>query len=482
MTRALLILGLFIAVGCDRRTAEPVKPTTDPVGSSAEHYTESVPSRALAFPAVAAAPKPIGPLPAGASCMTAECHAEYSRAPQIHSPVAAMACDSCHAGDVGGHKFPLKRDAVQTCTFCHTVSGTQPVEHKALEQGCLSCHQPHTSKAKFLLKTDTVEQTCATCHAIPLQKYAHEPFLKGQCTVCHQPHQADNAKLLRIGDKSKQCFSCHSDLGTSMATASVVHKPASQDCNTCHNPHTTAFPHHLKVAVDQNCLSCHEDIRKHVDQSNVKHAAMVTGDRCANCHNPHASNQPKLLAQRMDQTCMTCHDKPVTASDGHTIQNMKPVLSSQFLHGPIKTGSCSACHDPHGSKFPNLLEKNFPKSFYTSFDVAKYDLCFGCHNSQITLKEQAGGLTNFRDGDRNLHFVHVNRDDKGRTCKTCHSIHGSNLPNHMASEVPFEGSNWAMPIEFVKKENGGSCAPGCHVPKTYSRDGPATVPTTRGAP
>lgn len=482
MTRVVLILGLVSILGCDRGTSEAVKPTTEPTASSTEHFTNVTPGRALAFPVVAQAPRPTGPLPAGASCMTAECHADYSRAPQIHSPVAQLACDSCHAGDVGGHKFPLKRDANQTCTFCHSVSNTESFQHKALEQGCLSCHQPHTSRAKFLLKADTVERTCATCHEMPLQKFAHEPFLKGQCTVCHQPHQADNKALLRVSGGSKHCFTCHGELGTAMTAATFVHKPAGQDCNVCHNPHATAFPHQLKTPIDQNCLSCHDKIAKALKESNIQHSAMVTADSCANCHNPHASDQPALLAHRMDQTCLTCHDKPLPATDGHTIPNMKPVLASQFLHGPIRAGSCSGCHDPHGSKFPGLLDKAFPRTFYTSFDEAKYALCFTCHNSQLVLEEKAQGLTNFRDGEKNLHFIHVNRDDKGRTCKTCHAIHGSNLPNHMATEVPFEGSNWAMPIEFVKKADGGSCAPGCHVPKTYTRDVPTTLPTTRGVP
>jgi predicted CXXCH cytochrome family protein len=183
----------------------------------------------------------------------------------------------------------------------------------------------------------------------------------------------------------------------------------------------------------------------------------------------------------MDRVCLTCHDKPVQGSDGRAIASMKPVLTqSKFLHGPIRAGSCSGCHDPHGAKFAGLLARQFPDTFYTRFDVKKYELCFSCHEPEMVLEEKTATLTNFRDGQTNLHFVHVNRDDKGRSCKTCHSLHGSNLPNHMASEVPFEGSNWAMPIEFEKKENGGSCAPGCHVPKTYTRTAamPTTAPTT----
>jgi predicted CXXCH cytochrome family protein len=180
----------------------------------------------------------------------------------------------------------------------------------------------------------------------------------------------------------------------------------------------------------------------------------------------------------MDKTCLSCHDKPLVAADGHTIPNMKPVIAgSRFLHGPIRSGDCSGCHDPHGARFPNLLDAAFPKTFYARFDLGRYQLCFNCHDSAMVLQPRTTSLTNFRDGDVNLHYVHVNRDDKGRSCKTCHAVHGSNLPNHMASQVPFEGSSWAMPIEFEKRPEGGACSPGCHVPRTYT-PGPTTAPAT----
>jgi len=118
-------------------------------------------------------------------------------------------------------------------------------------------------------------------------------------------------------------------------------------------------------------------------------------------------------------------------------------------------------------------------TFYTKFDLKKYDLCFTCHEANIVLTSKTTTLTNFRNGEVNLHFVHVNRDDKGRSCKTCHDVHASNLPNHMALSVPFEGSGWAMPIEYEKSATGGSCAPGCHKPRTYDRTA-TTMPTTRG--
>ncbi|HVT88697.1 MAG TPA: cytochrome c3 family protein [Tepidisphaeraceae bacterium] len=472
---------LLISAGCDRDSERPAEPTTGPVGSSMEHFDSATTKQVMAFAPTKAAPKPTGALAKDTSCMTAECHANFSRAAQIHSPVAQHACDSCHDADIGGHKYPLKRNAIQTCTFCHSVSGTQGHQHKVLEQGCLVCHDAHTSQTKFLLKADSVEQLCSKCHEIPLKKFAHEPFVKGECTLCHQPHQSENKALLRGGEGAKECFTCHDGLRVVMSQASFVHKPAAKDCNTCHDPHSTDNPKQLRAPLEQNCYTCHDQVKKHVEGSNVQHAAMMSADKCANCHNAHASDQRDLLKHRMDQVCLTCHDKPIPTKDSHTILSMKSVLGdSKFLHGPIRAGSCSGCHDPHGSKYPDLLEKSFPKTFYTSFELGKYELCFSCHESRMVLEEKTTSLTNFRDGDRNLHFMHVNRDDKGRSCKTCHAIHGSDLPNHMASSVPFEGSNWSMPIEFAKTSNGGSCAPGCHVPKTYSRLTPTTAPATRG--
>jgi predicted CXXCH cytochrome family protein len=183
----------------------------------------------------------------------------------------------------------------------------------------------------------------------------------------------------------------------------------------------------------------------------------------------------------MDQTCLTCHDKDVKSDDGHVVKGMKATLTqSAFLHGPIRAGSCSNCHDPHGAKHDSLLTKSFPTNFYTPFKLEKYELCFSCHEQQLVLQKETASLTNFRDGTRNLHFLHVNNDEKGRTCKTCHSLHGSNLPNHMATDVPFEGSKWAMPINYEKNDAGGSCSPGCHKPKTYVR-GATTQPATQPA-
>ena len=471
---AAVMVAMLLLVGCDHDSNASTSPSEDPVVPAAApaDYLQTG-TTASPPPVVAQAPKPTGPLPKDASCVTAECHASLIHAAQIHRPIAEKSCDSCHADDIGGHRYPLKRGKTETCTFCHAVSGTAEHQHAPLADGCTSCHEPHVSPTKFLLKADNVEQLCMKCHTIPLQKFAHEPFAKGQCTLCHEPHQSANAKLLRGGEGNDHCLTCHTSMRSTFAAAVSVHKPATESCTTCHNPHTSNFAHELKAPVQQTCLTsgCHDKVQQHMDSAPVKHAAMTSDQSCSACHNPHASPQSHLLLARGEEVCGTCHK-----------EMQQTIASSQFRHGPVQQGECSACHDSHGSKHAELLDHSFPKTFYTRFALEKYDLCFRCHDSQLVLTEKTSGLTNFRDGETNLHYLHVNRDEKGRSCKTCHDVHASNLPNHMASEVAFEGSKWAMPIGYERTQTGGTCTPGCHDTKAYDRKAPALkFPTTRGA-
>ena len=65
-----------------------------------------------------------------------------------------------------------------------------------------------------------------------------------------------------------------------------------------------------------------------------------------------------------------------------------------------------------------------------------------------------------------MHFLHIN-GNRGRNCISCHNIHGSKNEHLIADKIPY--GNWAMPMKFVKNENGGSCFPGCHSKKNYDR-------------
>jgi predicted CXXCH cytochrome family protein len=151
------------------------------------------------------------------------------------------------------------------------------------------------------------------------------------------------------------------------------------------------------------------------------------------------------------------------------------LANAKFLHGPLREKNCIACHQAHGSNNPKILDKAFPATFYEPYKAEAYDLCFACHDKKIVLNEKSTD-TGFRNGDINLHFLHVNRE-KGRTCRACHDEHASNQPKHIREEVPF--GRWTMKVQYNETPTGGGCTTGCHVPYKYDRMNPVTNP---GAP
>lgn len=474
---AVLVVATLLASGCKEKKAEKREgPTSQASSDTAMRYVDA-PSKAPVEPALPVfvpadhpAPRPTEALAEGTTCITPECHANFGIADRIHGPLAAGDCFSCHENDTGRHVYPLLRQGNETCTFCHQVGSTQLHRHEALDEpGCMGCHDPHAG-SKFLLIQGTVEATCLECHQLDQGKHPHGPYAVKECAACHQPHESNNSHLLRGGEESEFCYTCHKDTQYTMVNAPFVHEPAKKDCTECHDSHTSDYEFHLKKPIEQLCLDCHTGLGDAISDATTSHAAVFTGESCANCHDPHASGRPNLLRDRQTTLCLACHNQPVKAADGRTIPDMTASVSGKhFLHGPVESGDCSACHNVHGSIHTRLLRQDFPTGFYANFDLQDYALCFSCHPQDLVLAETTTSLTDFRDGDRNLHFLHVNRDEKGRSCKTCHEIHGSDLPRHIATNVPFDNSPWLMPIEFERLPDGGKCAPGCHVAMTYHR-------------
>ena len=94
-----------------------------------------------------------------------------------------------------------------------------------------------------------------------------------------------------------------------------------------------------------------------------------------------------------------------------------------------------------------------------------------------TSHEEVAAMTDFRNGSLNLHYLHVNKPKRGRTCRTCHATHASNQPKHIRTGVPY--GKWEIPIRFNKSDTGGGSSPGCHKPRDYDRQNPVTYPVPK---
>ena len=404
-------------------------------------------------------------LAAQESCQSAQCHATLVQGSVVHE--AAESCDNCHEATATAHPqkgaktFKLTETEPALCTNCHDGLGGKREVHAPFADGsCTTCHSPHaSSNPKLLLKPQ--KQLCFDCHSQPAAAaHPHGPFEAGDCTACHAPHSSDSKPLLaRTGDAL--CVDCHSDVGDLVRAKKVKHPALDDGCTSCHQPHGGAQPKLLAEAGPALCFQCHDDVATKVQKSPVVHAALASAKGCASCHSPHAADQKGLLLQSEKETCLGCHRKIVT-----------PEMT--VVHGPIRDGSCAACHEPHGGTQAKLLVDSFPATAYLPYTDTAYALCFRCHDRDLVKYADTSFATGFRDGERNLHFLHVNNAQKGRSCALCHNLHGGTNDVLIAESVTF--GSWKLPLKFVKSEDGGSCAPGCHRPATYDRKSPTKKP------
>jgi predicted CXXCH cytochrome family protein len=224
----------------------------------------------------------------------------------------------------------------------------------------------------------------------------------------------------------------------------------------------------LNAVVPSICSNCHPNEAALTERAVTKHNPMMDRKMCLNCHDPHFTDFPRLLPKKQVDLCLGCHDKELETESGR-IMNMKTSLDeNKNGHGPVKNGDCVTCHNPHGSDYWRLLVRYYPAEFYTGFSDGKYALCFSCHEKAAFSDVNTTTKTGFRDGKRNLHFLHVNKNPKGRTCRACHEVHAdAGAPNHVRESVGFKG--WTMPLNFTRSKEGGTCAPGCHGEKRYTR-------------
>jgi predicted CXXCH cytochrome family protein len=108
--------------------------------------------------------------------------------------------------------------------------------------------------------------------------------------------------------------------------------------------------------------------------------------RCEQCHTIERSGgwiqgTPELLAPK-EQLCQRCHVAP----------------ARQFVHGPVATVSCYACHEHHAASQPHLLKQ------------APQRLCAQCHHGETFVTEKA-------------HAAYGQQ-----SCVACHDPHGSDQP------------------------------------------------------
>lgn len=199
---------------------------------------------------------------------------------------------------------------------------------------------------------------------------------------------------LNAQDSSCTSERCHGGFGK----MKFVHAPvAGNMCESCHQlKKETTHPSKRKkdfTLTAEGAALCHMCHEKK-DKGRIIHGAIKMGG-CTVCHDPHQSEHKfQLISEPGKALCGTCHSDKVE--------------KKSFPHPPAAEGNCTLCHTPHSSDTARLLLLEDPK------------ICFSCHPDQ----EEA---VNKRK------TVHA---PVTMGCANCHNPHGAKLPKLLVSAFP----------------------------------------------
>jgi DmsE family decaheme c-type cytochrome len=266
--------------------------------------------------------------------------------------------------------------------------------------------KPADTTAKQAAPGDFVgAEVCASCHEAESKGFPSNPHSKlalehggagVTCESCHGPgkaHVENGGDVTRIFDPAKaptkelddKCLSCHA--GAHPNFGSSPHAKAGVSCISCHSVHASKAETLLKAAQPALCYQCHADQKAQFNMP-IHHRVNEGLVSCTDCHDVHGTFGPNNLRSTADQNaiCTKCH----TDIRGPFV----------YEHAPVKTEGCLACHTPHGTQNPRLL--NMPS-------IAT--LCNQCHSPL-----GAGARHGLDPGSTTV-----------TPCVTCHTfIHGSN--------------------------------------------------------
>ena len=75
----------------------------------------------------------------------------------LHGPVSTGLCTACHHHHRSVFPFMLKAKSVDLCAQCHVGGSIIETEDHLSGKECISCHNAHLGKNRFLLRKDYLE-------------------------------------------------------------------------------------------------------------------------------------------------------------------------------------------------------------------------------------------------------------------------------------------------------------------------------------
>lgn len=240
-----------------------------------------------------------------------------------------------------------------------------------LPNACSECHQEKPTQETAPIAGHP-QPFCFTCHKnIIADNWKHSPAATLQCRSCHQETTDPQRIAIPQGKVESSCFQCHISKKAWLKMAHIHGPVGTGDCTVCHNPHADQNRSQLWAkGQDDLCVACHTDKKDLLaeDSSTYYIHGIIKGGGCTACHNPHAADNRFQLHKPINELCVGCHISFQGVGKGHPVGG-HPVQGVKDPRRPERSFACTSCHNPHGSDYKFLLIG----------DILGGQVCSQCH-------------------------------------------------------------------------------------------------------
>ncbi len=290
--------------------------------------------------------------------------------------------------------------------------------------GCGACHDAHGADPRGRLlrrNAATDDEQCLTCHSgqvarADIHREVAKPWAHASRGRDHDEAEGDGRKSARLPEVSAGA-------------------PRHVACVDCHDPHSANAARATAPALSgllAGTWGIALDGRK-VPLTRFEY------EICLKCHGDSANKPQASGISRVDRVRRAQDDVNLRRVFDPGSPSFHPIAApgrNQFVPSlkPPLTGAsiiyCSDCHasddgagaggagprGPHGSIYPNLLERQYLTADFTPEGPLSYALCYKCHDRDRLL---SATLTLSSPFPHRKHVV-----NKSTPCSACHDAHG----------------------------------------------------------
>lgn len=387
------------------------------------------------------------------------------------------------------------------CTTCHdphdNTFGDFLVTTNINSNLCLKCHNLDNWTGSIHATSNVMTQNANDDY---LKKTGYDTVAENGCLSCHQPHSAGGPeRLFHSASEENNCLNCHNgQVAKDMVDdfnkltghftdqyqsihdmeESALSSPTHVECIDCHNPHAIVTKSAQAPFVTGALKAVSGVSAEGIEIDN----AIYQYEVCYKCHGINSSFQSPAIPRQITQT-NTILEFDQTNPSFHPVTFRGQNLNVPSLKSGLDESSriyCTDCHSsdstsqakgPHGSIYPYLLAKRYETDDGTEEDPSTYELCYSCHDRQSILGDESFP-------EHSMHIV-----EEKTPCSVCHDAHGisfsqgntvnnSNLINFDISVV---SKNQMGMLEFQDMGTfRGQCYLECHgenhSPESYPED------------